>query len=343
MLEIDRVQTGGALLEFFRIASADFADDRSLILADAGLFSLVMVPPEGDPFAIELRKGEGPGEGQAVSRAGSLVGDTVFWVDPILQRVNFVRTSSGEMLDPISASFDPERGLPEVIGSLDGSNLLFLQWKAPVFSGSAYVARGEARMYCSEADGTRGPDMEVEGSEQLVVPEGAGHSTNRIPYASRPVLASWNDRILYSDSRNLSIRILGCGGETIREFALPGEASLGQDRTREALDAWLAEQSAGAASRMGRFFEAYEALVTGPGAAHGRILTDPESGRLWIQSATGDRWIVTDSIGQTWTPVLVPEGLTPLTVRANHAVFLAIDTLGVHRIEVRELKRPVEH
>jgi hypothetical protein len=340
-LEITGVDVDDGPLEFFRIVSADFTNDGSLVLADAGLFSVVMVPPEEDPFAFELRWGEGPGEGQAVNEAGHLVGDTVYWVDPQLHRINFLRTSSGERLDPLSVPFDPERGLPEVIGSINDSTFLFLQWRAPAFSGSAEVARDPAKVFCGDVNGRRSADVDVEGPELLVISEGSAQSSNRIPFSAKPVLATWNNQILYSDSRDPTIQILECGGKTVREFTLPEGADLGQDRTRETIDAWLEEASPRLARRMGRIFEEYESLVIGPGATHGRILTDPVAGRLWIEAAAGDHWIVSDSIGEHWAPVSIPEGRTLLAVEGNHVVLLAVDSLGVHRIEVRALEGSV--
>jgi hypothetical protein len=327
-------------LEFFRIISAGFSGDGSIVLADVGNFALVVFPPGGGPILIHLTEGDGPGEGRYISQVGFLQGDTIYWIDSFLRRINLLRVSTGERLDPVPMTYEPDQGIPGIAGPVNDSTFLYLQWRSPPFTGSAEVARGPAAVYCSSLRGTRGSELRVEGSEQLVIPDGTGHSANRIPFAARPVLATWEGSILYSDSRDLAVRILSCDGGRVREFSLPEEAELGQDRTRRTLDSWLAETSPAVADRMGKIFDDFEAAVTGPGAAHGNVLVDGATGRLWVESAGGDRWIVTDSLGLDWAPLVLPDGRVPLAVRGNRVVLRAVDSLGVHRVEMRALETP---
>ena len=338
ILEIGGVETDDGPVEFYRVVSAGFSENGTAVVADVGIFSLVVLPPGEPPIHIDLREGDGPGEGRYISQVGFLQGDTIYWIDSFLRRINLHDLSTGEALGPFPMTYDPDQGLPQIAAPVDDSTFLYLQWRSPTFSGSAEVARGPTKVYCSSLSGVRGWEMTVEGAEQLVIPDGSGHSSNRIPFAARPVLKTWGDLILYSDSRDLGVRILDCDGGEVTRFSLPEEGGLGQDRTRNSLDSWLAEASPGLSARMSGIFEDFESAVTGQGAAHGTILTDPVAGRLWVESAGGKHWILTDSVGLHWAPLDLPGGRIPLAVRGDRVVLLAVDSLGVHRLEIREVE-----
>ncbi len=97
-------------LEFFRIISAGFSGDGSIVLADVGNFALVVFPPGGGPILIHLTEGDGPGEGRYISQVGFLQGDTIYWIDSFLRRINLLRVSTGERLDPVPMTYEPNGG-----------------------------------------------------------------------------------------------------------------------------------------------------------------------------------------------------------------------------------------
>ncbi|MEQ9400207.1 MAG: hypothetical protein RJQ04_13680 [Longimicrobiales bacterium] len=340
-LTIGAIEGDSAYL-FERIASAHFAGDGRIVVADGGLSVVRVFGPDGRFLHQFGRLGDGPGEFRNLQATWMVAPDTVGAWDDRLARLTYA-SLDGAVARVVTLM--PGAGVPT------GTHLDFLagvRSDGSVVIGS--VALGDAgadgrrrdvvALHAFDASGTFTDTLATLGG---LVRQQMGQATAPLPFSPFPFVAVVRDSVAVTDGSSPTVRLLAPDGG-VREVAFPSN-EIAPDSARAILRDALEAREA----MMLRFLPDAPPTRAVPHIAGllvddgGRLWTkvfDPGTDAVWLdggRQVQGGTWWVADPDGRVVATVALPPSLRPLEVRGDRVLGVGTDALGVQRVAVHTL------
>ena len=333
---------GDSAYLFEAIASARFAADGRIVVADGGLLVVRVFGPDGRFLTQFGGLGDGPGEFRNLQATWMASPDTVGAWDSRLARLTYA-SLDGTVARVVTLV--PGDGVPP------GTNLDFLagaRTDGSVVIGS--VALGDA-----EADGRRrdvvalhafdvgGAFLDTVATLGGLIRQRMGQATAPVPFSPFPFVALVRDSAAVTDGSSPTVRVLASDGGG-REVAFPSN-EIAPDSARGVLRSALEARD----HMMLRFLPDAPPIEAVPHIAgllvddRGRLWTkafDPGTDAVWLdggRQVQGGTWWVADADGRVVATVALPSPLRPLEVRDDRILGVSTDALGVQRVVVHSL------
>lgn len=345
-VEIGRV-TGEDAYLFESIQSARFLPDGRIAVADAGPPAVRVYGTDGR-FRVEMG-GEGEGPGQLLDIKGMWLtpeGDIGVWDPGNLRLTTFTAEGELEETVPVTPGEAMAAGNLEVFfGTLGNGDVLLASLAFGGRPGGQQVRPDPWTL------GRFGPDGQLVGTMGRVrgMRRRGGHP---VPTTPVPAVAVLGDTIYVADGYPAAIEVRDGASDSVRTIGLPTV-----ERPTE--DAWAALETE---LRSRGDTAALERLASGqvptgdPFPQVAGLLAD-DRGRLWVKvfeptadalpvkrknalwTAPGGEWRVLGRDGEVVATVSMPDDLTPVQIRDDQILGVALGEMNVERIVVHEIRR----
>lgn len=328
-------QDGDPAYLFDRIGTVRLLDDGGVVVADRGHAEIRVYDTGGRHVASMGRRGQGPGEFDAISYLGVLPPDTILAYDGFLHR------TTRFLLDGTFVGDRPVRpadGAPEMhLGTYaDGDDAIASLIPPP---------RGGTEVLADQMSiGRYGPD----GSRvsELAVVDGIRRAGGAVVVPFSPYLHAQllRDSIYFTDGLDPVLSVLDVEGNPARSIELPLPRPDHEDawntlrRELEARDetSWLDDVT--------------PEIEAEPVPAIAEVVFDADD-RIWVKRyeprtdamhlrrgpPSGGRWMVVRPDGEILAHVDLPEGFSPLDASGRRVAGVQRDGLDVERVVVFEL------
>ncbi|MDH5761329.1 MAG: 6-bladed beta-propeller [Gemmatimonadota bacterium] len=334
---------GDAGYLFQRVVDADLLSDGRVVVADGGLSVLRFFDRDGRFLGESGGRGEGPGEFASIQKIWVVAADTIGVLDLATSRLSYFE-SDGSLVRTARLDLSVTTA---GVGSLD--------FMAGVLTDGSVVI---ASLALGREDGL-GPDrisverFDTEGrhlgrigeSEGLVRARLGERMIGPLPFTPYPHFAAHGEAVYHVDGYRSAVSVWLRDSEN--EVAFPAAS-------HDLTGAW-AHLEAEVRRRGHAMYVSVLPTTPRPDsipALAGLLVDDgggiwvkqyvPQTDALWLTESgrtAGGSWWVTDPIGRLIAEMEVPDGFTPLRAKRDRVVGIAVDALGVERVEVRLITR----
>lgn len=333
--EISEADQGGT---FGRVGAVALSAQGELFVVDAMANEIRRFDLRGTLLNTIGRRGEGPGELEAVTAVG-LNGDSVRVWDGSLWRIATFALG-GAIGSTSTVSVRPDNGWPPRIAMLPDGTWLYLdqeierQHDVEVEEG---IIRGRARLMRWQPAQARWTQVaEFPGMEAGLLIDGGEASLTAAPFPAGPLWAAASDTTFwYADTRHYRAVRLDMSGDTIAAVTADVEGPPVTDADWDAFVGGRAADFTTAAAQVRRGFPrpARKPVLSG--------LLVSGTGEVWLQmSGSADvpgEWHVYGSDGSPQFRVRLPAGVTLRATRSDHMAVVVRDSLDVQRIQLLRL------
>lgn len=338
MLDLGTVEGEGPEA-FFRVSDVHRAPDGRVFVADAGSAEVRVFSADGSHLATWGGEGDGPGEFRA---PGTLLpwpaGDTLGVWDSRQRRVTLF-DSDGNLGRSFPISDVADVSSPRVFGILPDGALLLTGIEFAFDDATEGLVRPPTSAALVEPDLSERAHLGTHpGSESLMSVSPERVEIFRVPFARGAVAETVGDGVVFAATDQWELRIHGRDGRLERIARVDRAAT---PVTPDILRAEIERQVAGAPDQAQAGLRAR--LTEGPHPdalpAFGALVGDAE-GRLWVEvfrpafEMGPARWVVFDAEGRLLGGVTLPEGFTPHRAGDGWLLGVAVDDLGVERVQL---------
>ncbi|MDH4045076.1 MAG: hypothetical protein OEY20_14175 [Gemmatimonadota bacterium] len=330
--------------DLYRIRGATFLDDGLIAVANAGAFDVRIYSPEGLLLVRRGRRGDGPGEYQALTEIHSYRGDSLIVFDRRARRYS-VLDNRGQYVRSFSA-VGPEGGPTDVTleGATDSGELIMITLSPIVPASPPGIIRPtETLLRYGPTGAVIGPIGPVPGAEQFVDSEGGGWPRS---FGRRTVALVVGSEVLVTTGDAYEVRVYGLDGALRRVLriatepleVLPQHIAVDRDRLRRAAASFVGlpahvRQRYYATTRSMSYPTVFPALTA---------LRHDDAGRLLLRTypppgATETTWFVLGPSGAVVARLHLPAGMVLHDLRDQRALVSWEDSLDVEHVGVARI------
>jgi hypothetical protein len=328
---------------FFRVSDLHRAPDGRVFVANAGSAEVRIFSADGSHLATWGREGDGPGEFRA---PGTLVpwpvGDSMGVWDSRQRRLTLFGPD-GEAGRSLPMSEVAGVTSPRVSGILPDGALLVTGIDFTFEDAGDGLVRPPNQAVLLEPDLSERAHLgTLPGSEALMSVSPGRVEIVRVPFARGVVAEVVGDGVVFSPTDRWDLRIHGPDGRLeriVRVDRMPAPL------TPAILEAEIERQMTSAPEGARDVLRTRLSEGPHPEAlpAFGAVVGDA-GGRLWVEVFRPDSeegpapWAVFDAEGRLLGGVSLPEGFTPHRVGEGWLLGVAVDDLGVERVQLWPLE-----
>lgn len=324
---------------FFRITDLHRAPDGRVFVADAGNTEVRIFSADGSHLATWGREGDGPGEFRA---PGALLpwpaGDTMGVWDSRQSRITLF-DPDGNAGRSLPMSEVAGVASPRVSGILPDGALLLTAIEFVFEDAGDGLVRPPNSAVLVEPDLSERADLGTHpGAEALMSVSSDRVEIFRVPFARGVVAEVAGEQVVFAPTDRWELRIHGRDGRLERITRVDRTPTI---LTPDILEAEIERRVALAPEAAQAGLRAR--LTEGPHPdalpAFGAVVGDA-GGRLWVEVFRPEaevgpaRWVVFDAEGRLLGGVTLPEGFTPHRAGEEWLLGVAVDDLGVERVQL---------
>lgn len=328
---------------FFRVTDLHRARNGRVFVADAGSAEVRVFSGDGSYLATWGREGDGPGEFRAPGALLPWPGSDTVGVWDSRQRRLTLFGPDGEPGRSLAMSEVAGVTSPQLAGILPDGALLLTGIDFAFEDAGDGLVRPPRLAVLVEPDLSERAHLGTHpGSEALMSVSPERVEIFRVPFARSVVAEVVGDGVMFSPTDRWDLHIHDRDGRLERIVRVDRAAT---PLTPAIVEAEIERQAALApeAARAGLRTRLSEGPHPEALPAFGAVVGDTD-GRLWVEvfrpeAQTGpSRWVIFDADGRLLGGLTLPEGFTPHRAGDGWLLGVAVDDLGVERVQIWPLE-----
>ncbi len=340
-LEIGRAE-GQPEYQFHRVEGALLLDDGRVVVADAGSGEIRFYGRDGRFQKSSGRRGQAPGEYQAITALGYGPADSIWVFDYGLRRFT-VLTTQGDAVRTITVGGN--LSALNAVGRLsDGWFVVKEEWSSGLHSENRQgLTRDPVAVVKTSPDGNELDTIATVAGREVYLSSEDGRAVMSAPlFARSSAAAVSSDRVYIGDQAAFEVMQYTAGGSLAQILRVPDvDLRLTGSDIQHATEELLAKEPQERRAMLRHHYDQMDVPPTRP--AYGDLMVDAR-GDLWAAyyvryPESPAAWTVFSPDGVLLGEVQMPQGLRPLQIGQDWLIGVGRDELDVEYVRLYHIQK----